>query len=88
MLLGMLTCREALQRLDDYIDRELSQEEMDRVRRHLKICHACTRKFATEESFVREVRAKLDHLSVPSGLMSRISVSLTSGDDPEIADAS
>lgn len=77
MLLGMLTCREALKRLDDYIDRELSTEELERVKNHLKICHACTRKFATETSFVRETRSKLDHLALPEALMRQVSQKLS-----------
>jgi anti-sigma factor RsiW len=77
MLLGMLTCREALQRLDDYIDRELAPEEIELIERHLKICHACTRKFATETGFVREVRRTLDRLALPSDLLGSISHRLT-----------
>lgn len=85
MLLGMFTCKEALQRLDDYIDRELSAEELERVKRHLKICHDCTRKFAAETSFINETRRTLDHLSVPADLMSLISrtLSQTGEETPE-----
>jgi anti-sigma factor RsiW len=88
MLLGLLTRKEALRRLDDYIDRELSPEEMERVRRHLKICHACTRKFAAEQNFVREMRAKLDHLVLPPDLLRQVSAALTQADErgsPEVS---
>lgn len=83
MLLGLLTCKEALRCLDDYIDRELSREEIERVERHLRICHACSRKFATEASFVQQLRGTLDHLAVPPQLMSRISIVLAQSNDPE-----
>jgi len=77
MLLGMLTCKEALQRLDDYIDRELTAEEMEQVKNHIKLCRACTRKFAAEATFVAEMRSKLDRLTVPADLMEQISRTLT-----------
>ncbi len=77
MLLGILTCKEALRRLDDYIDRELTTEEMEQVARHLHICHACTQKFTSETHIMAQLRAQLDRLQVPSGLMKGISETLT-----------
>lgn len=73
MLLGLLSCREALERLDDYVDRELTQEEMRMVRRHLRICHECTRKFDTEAVFVQDLRTKMNRLDIPADLAAKIS---------------
>ncbi len=83
MLLGMLTCKEALERLDDYLDRELSAEEIQRVQSHLKICRACTRKFASEANFIQETRRKLDRLALPPDLMGRISETLSQAQQEE-----
>jgi anti-sigma factor (TIGR02949 family) len=68
MLFNLYTCKEALQRLDDYIDRELTPQEMKRVQLHLKICRTCAKKFAVEASVIAEVRAKLRRVEVPAGL--------------------
>lgn len=76
MLFGILSCKEALQRLDDYLDRELTPEETRRVQRHLKLCRACATKFATEARFLEEMRGKLERLEVPSHLKNSISALL------------
>ena len=76
MLFNLYTCREALQRLDDYIDRELPPQETERVRRHLRLCHACAKKFAFEMDIVEGVRAKLRRIEAPSDLLAKISAVL------------
>ena len=73
--LDIYGCQEALERLDDYVDDELSAEEKGKVRQHLRICHECARKFAFEERFVEQVREKLDKAIIPadlSGLKSKV----------------
>ena len=77
MLLGLLTCKEALERLDDYVDRELGEEESKHVRRHLRVCHACARKFAFEENLVRNVREKLGRIEAPPDLLKDVMSALT-----------
>jgi anti-sigma factor (TIGR02949 family) len=69
-------CKEALERLDDYIDRELSPEETRKVAQHLKICHQCTKKFRFEQEFVAMVRTRLQHLSVPERLKEKVALAL------------
>ena len=80
------TCEEMLRRLDDYLDRELSPEEIVRVEEHLRDCEACTREFGFEASVIRSVRAKLRQVEVPRSLMDRVAMSLarerTNGDGP------
>jgi anti-sigma factor (TIGR02949 family) len=76
-LINLYTCREALDRLNDYLDRELSPREMQLVARHLKICRQCTHKFTFEAELLTELRAKVAHLDMPSDLMDRISASLS-----------
>ena len=85
MLLGILTCREALQRLDDYVDRELADPEMAQICAHLRICHACARRFRSEAGLMTALRSKVDHLDVPADLMASISRSLAQelGESPD-----
>jgi len=66
------TCEEAFRRIDDYLDRELSAEEMRLVEEHLEICAACTREFNFEASVLRQVHAKLERVALPSDLLGRI----------------
>lgn len=76
MLLGILTCREALARLDFYIDRELSPREQKLVARHLKICHHCARKFRFESEIVVGLRQKLERIEAPTELLAKIRAAL------------
>jgi anti-sigma factor (TIGR02949 family) len=71
------TCEAAFRRLDDFLDRRLSPEEMKLVEEHLKICAACTQEFTFEASVLNGIRRKLRHLSAPAGLLSRILADLS-----------
>lgn len=67
------TCEEVFARLDDYLDRELTPEEMRLVKEHLATCAACASEHRFESGVLQGVREKLSRLSVPSDLMARIS---------------
>ncbi len=75
-IINLYTCKEALIRLDDYLDRELSPEEIRRVERHLKICHHCTRKFGFEKELLAQIRERLTRLDTPPELWERITHTL------------
>jgi anti-sigma factor (TIGR02949 family) len=72
------TCEEAFRRLDDYLDRRLSADEMRQIEEHLQICDACTREFAFEASVLEGVKNKLRHVAAPSDLLARILAQLSS----------
>lgn len=76
MLLGFLSCKEAIARLDDYIDRELSPRETTLVARHLKICAHCARQFRFEAEITNGLRAKIERLEAPPELLQKIRASL------------
>ncbi len=76
MFLSLLTCRETIARLDDYLDRELSPREQTLVQRHLKICHHCTQIFRFEADLLDHMRQKLQRIEMPSDLKERILSSL------------
>ncbi len=67
------SCEELFRRLDDYVDRELSAAESERVREHLETCAVCAAEYAFEASVLRNLRANLSRLAVPQDLMARIS---------------
>jgi len=70
--LSRYTCEEAFRRLDDYLDHELSAEEMELVREHLEICAGCAREFNFERSVIQGVEEKLQQIDVPDTLQQQI----------------
>jgi anti-sigma factor (TIGR02949 family) len=70
------TCEEMLRRLDDYLDQELTVDEIQRVEEHLRDCEACIREFGFEASVVRAVRVKLRQVEVPQTLADRVAMLL------------
>ena len=70
--LNRYTCEEAFRRLDDYLDHELSPEEMELVHEHLEICAGCAREFNFERSVIQGVEEKLQQIELPDTLQSRI----------------
>jgi anti-sigma factor (TIGR02949 family) len=70
------TCEEMLRRLDDYLDRELTADEIVRMEEHLQDCEACIREFGFEANVIREVRTKLRQVDVPQSLVDRVAMSL------------
>jgi anti-sigma factor (TIGR02949 family) len=68
-----LTCEELFRRLDDYLDRELSEDEARLVREHLETCVVCANEYTFEASMLRGVRDKLRRIKAPAGLLERIS---------------
>lgn len=69
-------CEVAFRRLDDYVDRELSEAEMALVRGHLEVCALCTAEFAFEASLIADVRRKLQRIDVPADFRSRLAKQL------------
>ena len=75
------TCEEAFRRLDDYLDRRLSADEVRKIEEHLHICDACTREFTFEASVLDGVKHKLRHLAAPPDLLTRILAQLSTPKD-------
>lgn len=71
-----LTCEEAFERLDDYLDRELTPDQMRLVHEHLEICAVCASEYRFESGIIAGVREKLRRVAVPEGLRARISALL------------
>jgi mycothiol system anti-sigma-R factor len=68
-----LSCLEVFERLEDYLDRELNDAEMEKVRSHLADCSICASEYAFEGSLLTELREKLSRLTTPADLIARVS---------------
>ena len=66
-----MNCRDAEARLDQFVDRELSAEEILEVQEHLDSCPPCLQKFHYEANLRRLVRRVCSELA-PSSLRARI----------------
>lgn len=77
MLFGLMSCKEALAQMNGYLDRQLAPEEMEAVRCHVKMCHACALKFAEGEvALLEETRAKMERIAQKDEMISRMSTIL------------
>ncbi|UCF41907.1 MAG: mycothiol system anti-sigma-R factor [Gemmatimonadota bacterium] len=67
-----IDCGAALDRLYEYIDRELTPARSEEVRAHLEKCAPCLALSKFEDSYVRflEARTRVQH--APDGLKKRI----------------
>lgn len=81
--LDRITCESAFRRLDDFLDRQLSADEMRLVEEHLHICAACAREFTFEASVLAGVRRRLRSIAAPPDLLTRISAQLNRADPPD-----
>ena len=79
--LDRVTCEDAFRKIDDYLDRELSDEDLTLIRGHLEICAACATEFEFERSVLDGVRAKLRRIAAPPDLLSRITLRLAAERD-------
>ena len=77
-----LGCDEVLRRLDDFVDRALSTDEIRRVEAHLAECLACAQAVRFEATLIEGIRSRLRRIAVPEGLMAAVSTCL----HPEHAD--
>ena len=79
--LDRVTCEDAFRKIDDYLDRELSDEDLTLIREHLEICAACSTEFGFERSVLDGVRAKLRRIAAPPDLLARITLRLAAEHD-------
>lgn len=71
-----MTCEEVFNRLDDFVDRELSAEERQLVEEHLQSCAVCASEYRFEASLIEELRAKLERIQIPPRLRADIAARL------------
>ena len=68
-------CREALDKLYAYLDRELDAVSVDVIRHHLDDCPPCGRAFVFEDRLMVTIRSGL-HEEVPQVVIERIRATL------------
>jgi predicted anti-sigma-YlaC factor YlaD len=71
------TCEETFRRLNDYLDRELTGEEMRLVREHLDTCAMCASEYAFESSVLGDLKAKLRRIDLPPAVLEEVQRILT-----------
>ncbi len=76
------SCAQIFARLEDWVDRELSADDLTRIERHLRSCALCAWEFHFEEHVTRAVRARAQRIRLPEGLRQRLRDVLAAA-DPE-----
>lgn len=66
------SCAQVFARLDDYVDRELSADDLAQVQKHLEICAMCAAEFRLEGELLRTIRGKVRRLALPAGFEARV----------------
>jgi anti-sigma factor (TIGR02949 family) len=72
------SCKEVFDRLQDYLDRELSPEEIAAVDAHLEDCKMCSTEYKFEANVLRYVADNLAEVPVPVDLNDRLASLLKS----------
>ena len=70
--LDRTNCEEAFRRLNDFLDRRLTPDEMRIIEEHLEVCAWCAREFNFETSVLHGVKQRLRHIDAPPDLVTRI----------------
>lgn len=78
----MSDCAEVAARLATFLDRELSDEEVQEVRHHLEACPGCLRHFRFEEQLRRLIRAQASAEQAPPSLRESVRECLRRGRRP------
>lgn len=68
----MIPCEEALARLQEFVDGELTDLTQEQVEAHFEVCTRCYPHLALESSFKERVHAALARPAVPHGLRDRV----------------
>lgn len=77
------SCEEAIKRLNDYLDHELSEAERLVVLKHLELCKPCLGRFTFEQTLVVSIRQKLTRLHAPDALRDKLHALLKSQEQPK-----
>ena len=72
MTVDRYTCEQVFQRINDYLDRELSTEEMALVRAHLDTCTQCASEYDFEATVLTDLKAKLRRIDLPSSTLRKV----------------
>ncbi|MEE9555173.1 MAG: mycothiol system anti-sigma-R factor [candidate division Zixibacteria bacterium] len=68
----MMTCQEAVDRLNEYLDRELDNLTSDQIDKHLDLCRLCCDHFEFEKKMKSLVQKSCIKEKAPAFLRDRI----------------
>ena len=71
-----LDCLSVLHEVWDYLDRELSPEEMDQMRRHLERCAKCEKYARYQQAFLAALASAREGRCAPPALKARVFAAL------------
>jgi anti-sigma factor RsiW len=77
----MISCRELVELLCDYVSNELPPQRRDHVEQHVARCPSCAAYFQSYSVVVRLTR-RLPDAPVPAGLAQRLSAALAAQQRP------
>ena len=66
------SCEEAVKRLNEYLDHEMTAEERVVVLRHLEICRPCLARFSFEQHLVVTLRQKVSVLCLSQAVREKL----------------
>jgi len=72
----VINCRDCVTALNPFLDRELSDDDVEQVRHHLDACGGCLHMYQFEESLRRLVLVRCQEQGAPEELRQRITVTL------------
>jgi mycothiol system anti-sigma-R factor len=70
----VITCRDCVRALYPYIDRELSDDDIEHVKEHLDACGGCLHLYQFEASLRRLVKVRCQEQQAPASLRERITL--------------
>jgi anti-sigma factor (TIGR02949 family) len=79
----MISCHEAMTRLQEFVDGELHGLTHEQVEEHFKVCTRCYPHLKMEESFRQRVQTALAQPEVPSDLRDRVLQLLAQDDEAD-----
>lgn len=68
----MTTCKEAIERLHEFLDNELDAGNYSKIRQHFDMCHKCCEKFEFEQALKKIIKDKTPHYKTPQHLLQSI----------------
>jgi len=68
----MLNCTKTIERLYPFIDRELSEQELEEIREHLEMCPPCAKHFAFESGVLRFINDVCRSVEAPAALRAKV----------------
>ncbi len=65
-------CEDAIRRLNEFLDHQLTEAERVVVQKHLEICRPCLRRFTFEQTLIVSLRQKVTTVCAPESLRAKL----------------